>query len=81
MELSHIVMAWSAIGGLILLWLTWRSPHLGGLRWIISVIVSRSFIGALFNWLEAPLWVRVLSGHFTLGLAIWGFILWLLRQR
>lgn len=78
--LSYVLMSLSALGSLYLLWLTWRAPHLGGLRWVFAVIAFRSPIGVMFNLLEAPVELRVFIGHLTISLAVWGMIVWLHRQ-
>lgn len=91
LDLSYGLMAINVCGGCLLLWLlkNGRRPALQGIRWTLRVLACIPLVGMGLNIVQqrdllplallSPL--RVCIGYTLMGVSIWGFVAWLLRQR
>ena len=90
MTLSYMLMGFNAAGGFLLLFLlkNGRRPSLVGLRWCLRLLAFLPLMGILLNLIQQsqmiPLAIfspiRLCIGYTLLGTAIWGLVVWFLRQ-
>ena len=89
--LSYVLMGFNAAGGFLLLFLLKNGtrPSLVGIRWCLRILAYIPLVGIVLNLIQQsqiiPLAVfspiRICLGYTLLGIAIWGFVVWLLRQK
>lgn len=89
--LSYVLMVTNAVGGVYLLRCVHNGqrPHLAGLRWFLRSLGCVPLCGITFNLIQAfellpkellsPL--RLCVGYTLIGIAIWGFVIWLHKER
>ena len=88
--LSYMLMGLNAIGGFLLLFLlkNGRRPSLVGIRWCLRILATIPLVGICLNLIQQsqliPLAIfspiRLCIGYTLLGTAIWGLVVWFLRQ-
>lgn len=87
--LSYILMVIDGIGSILLLWLlrNGHRPNLAGIRWMLRVFCCVPLVGIMLNGVMSldviPLTIllplRICIGYTLIGVATWGFVIWLLR--
>ena len=89
-SLSTLLMIFAFFGALTLLFLirNGRTYHLAGLRFCIRYVALIPILGIIFNYLStiqtflSPMHFtsfRLCIGYTIINLAVWSFVIWLLR--